>query len=102
LIEFITSLQTKISSGPYAAAYYAKYKECMTKAKLLFSDDPIIQKLIENETNKGALGRWWGNIDTSTKENIAQAPGNIVRKIVRWVAGIFGFTVILGMLSMCV
>lgn len=47
LFEFITSLQTK-TEGVNGHAYEAKLNECIEKAKLLFSDDEMFRKLIDN------------------------------------------------------
>lgn len=47
LFEFITSLQSK-TEGVNGHAYEAKLNECIEKAKLLFSDDEMFRKLVDN------------------------------------------------------
>ncbi len=51
LIEFLTSLNSKISDEDYGSAYNIKFNECLSKAKLLFPNDSLVQRLI-NEMEK--------------------------------------------------
>ena len=50
LLEFLTSLQPKMRdiNDPLASAYFKKYQECISKAKVSFSDDEIIKPFINS------------------------------------------------------
>ena len=65
LMEFLLYLKpkTKKTSASSATlhlinAYKNKYKECVKKAKLYFSDDPQIMQILEED--KGLFGRMFG------------------------------------------
>jgi len=55
LLEFIISMKSScentsgVNEEPVQKAYKAKYNECMTKAKLLFADDPQFKPLFESK-----------------------------------------------------
>lgn len=62
LIEFITSMRakwrnasTKDEHDGSKEAYRAKYTECMSKAKVLFADDPQFQVLFDQEKKDNSL-----------------------------------------------
>lgn len=65
LMEFLLYLkpQTKRTNASAGSmhlinAYKTKYKECVKKAKLYFSDDPQIKKILEEE--QGVFGKLFG------------------------------------------
>lgn len=49
LLEFLTSLQPKMQdvNDPLSSAYFKKYQECINKAQLSFSNDPLLKPYIE-------------------------------------------------------
>lgn len=63
LLEFLLFLEplakVKFLSSDYdpylTKAYRAKYRECVNKAKVFFSDDPHFQKLFGDKSNKKGL-----------------------------------------------
>lgn len=68
LLEFLIFLKPLASGAGIAdparfrpAAYKRKYKECLAKAQLFFSDDPQFQKLLEgNKKSKSVFGKLFG------------------------------------------
>ena len=64
LLEFIITMKSKyenMGSGlsdyqPEKRAYKAKYDECITKAKLMFPNDPQFQPLFEKQLKPGKKG----------------------------------------------
>lgn len=62
LLEFIITMQSRYKNqqegivDPLKKAYKAKYDECMTKAKLMFANDPQFQPLFANQLKAGAPG----------------------------------------------
>ena len=50
LLEFLTSLQPKMRdvNDPLSYAYFKKYQECIAKAKVSFSSDPLLVPFIES------------------------------------------------------
>lgn len=58
LLEFLTSLQPKMRdvTDPLSSAYFKKYQECITKAKVSFSNDSVIRPFIDSfETERKSL-----------------------------------------------
>lgn len=56
LVEFIIALKPKTQGGVsdlIKDAYYAKYKECLDKARYMFPDDHEIKRLLEANQLKG-------------------------------------------------
>lgn len=66
LLEFILYLQPltkKSGDNPNGPAYKFKYEECINKAELFFSDDPLFQKILSKKNEpkpKGFFGRLFG------------------------------------------
>lgn len=63
LWEFIINMRSRYENqrqgaiDPLKNAYKAKYDECITKAKLMFPNDPQFQPLFENQLKPGRTGK---------------------------------------------
>ena len=91
LIEFMTSLQPKIYSGPHAKVYYGKMQECVNKAQILFPKDETMQALVTQFNKKQGSGfkRWWGGLSKAVKGLIICG---IIYVIIMIFAGIMALT----------
>ena len=53
ILDFLLSLRAKAEeNGLYQNSYIAKYKETLSKAKILFADDPQVQAAVQEVTRK--------------------------------------------------
>ena len=88
LIEFITSMRAKWRNASDAeaddgskAAYRAKYVECMSKAKILFADDPQFQVLFDQEIKDNTLLGKFAALSSFGKMGVILAVATVIMMI---------------------
>lgn len=65
LLEFIITLKQKTKDNEYGDAYYAKYKECVEKARFMFPNDNDFARVFESQKTG-----WWGSLSPEKRKMI--------------------------------
>lgn len=78
LMEFIITMKLKSQSGQNASAYFAKYAECIEKAKFLFPNDKDFAPMVASFSKRGGFKRWWSALPKKTRVLLIYVVGSVV------------------------
>ena len=81
LIEFILTLKQKTKDQNYGDAYFAKYKECVEKARFMFPNDSDISRILESQKTG-----WWGSLSPDKRKMILVVVFGIILPILTLIA----------------